>query len=80
MIENISVISKFKFIQCLNASKNKLRDLSANMLILKKLDCLTNLNLSMNPLSEEPNYKRKVIKILPHLEVFDLHGIIIFSC
>lgn len=73
LLTEIPVISKFKFIECLNLASNKIRNLDVNIKLLKKLSCLMNLNLSKNPLTEEPGYKKKILSSIPKLEVFDLH-------
>ncbi len=63
-----------KFIQVLRVNDNKLRNLDVNLAILKPLSFLKSLNLFNNPLSEEPEYRSRVIYSLPSLDDLDRHS------
>lgn len=67
-------LHQMKFLQTLFLNNNKLRNLDQNLLILKDLSFLKNLNLFGNPLAEEPEYRFRVIYALPSLEIFDRHS------
>ena len=63
-----------KFLEVLFLNNNKLRNLDKNLLFFKNFSFLKNLNLFGNPLSEEPEYRARVIDSIPSLELFDRHS------
>jgi len=60
-------------LRTLSLNNNEIRDLEKNLEILVKYKQLTQLNLSENPVSEEPNYRLRVIHTIPSLQVLDRH-------
>lgn len=68
-------ISVMKFLNELFLDNNKLRNLDLQLSYLKELPFLKNLSLFGNPLSEEPEYRNRVIFNIYSLEVFDRHKI-----
>ena len=68
-------ISKFKFLNVLNVSNNRLHGLHATLDILSTFQYLRHLELFGNPLSEETDYRLHVLKRMPWLEVFDRHAV-----
>ena len=65
MVENINGIKKFKFLETLLLGKNDLRDLDKQLLELTKFAFLKQLDLFGNPLAEEPDYRNKIIYLMP---------------
>ncbi len=63
-----------KFIEVLFLNDNKLRNLDKNLTFLKNFSFLKNLNLFGNPLSEEPEYRARVVNAIPSLDIFDRHS------
>ena len=72
-LTNLDGIKKFKFLDTLLASHNRLKDLDKYLLYLAKFSFLEYLDLFGNPLAEEPDYRLKVIYTLPHVKVLDRH-------
>lgn len=72
-LDNCSLIN-MKFLEVLFLNDNKLRNLDQNLLFLKNFSFIKNLNLFGNPLSEEPEYRARVIDAIPSLELFDRHS------
>jgi hypothetical protein len=70
-------LSIMKFIEVLHLHNNKLRNLDKNLEILKDFSFLKDLNLCGNPLSEEPEYRPRVIVAIPSLNIFDRHSKIV---
>ena len=68
-----------KFLKVLLLDNNKLRQLDKQLVYLKQLPFLENLNLFNNPLAEEPEYRYRVIFNIPKLKVFDRHKITEFE-
>jgi len=68
-------ISKFKFLNVLHVSGNRLHGLHATLDVLCGFQYLHHLELFGNPLSEETDYRLHVLKRLPWLEVFDRHAV-----
>ena len=66
-------LHKFKFLNVLNVSNNKLHGLQATLDILTGFQYLHHLELFGNPLAEETNYRLHVLKRISWLEVFDRH-------
>lgn len=58
-------IKKFKFLKVLLLAENKLRDLDRFLDFLRKFAFLEQLNLFGNPLAEEPDYRLKIIHLMP---------------
>jgi len=52
---------------------NRLSNLDKFLKFLSRFAFIEYLNLSGNPLAEEPDYRFKVIKALPSLKVLDKH-------
>ena len=79
-IQNItgSCLINMKFLNVLFLNDNKLRNLDVNIQFLKNFSFLENLNLFGNPLSEEPEYRPRIIFALPSLKIFDRHSKYIF--
>ncbi|KAG2502123.1 hypothetical protein HYH03_000614 [Edaphochlamys debaryana] len=65
----------FKFLETLDLSNNQLRDLEKQLKLLEKFKFIKELNLSGNPLCEEPDYRLLVIHRMPALKVLDQHVI-----
>ena len=74
-LDNIEGIWKFKFLNLLYLEDNWLSNLDKFLKFLSWFAFLEYLNLSGNPLSEEPDYWLKVIKAIPSLKVLDKHMI-----
>lgn len=72
-LDNIEGIKKFKFLNLLHLEENRLSNLDKFLKFLSRFAFLEYLNLSGNPLSEEPDYRLKVIKAIPSLKVLDKH-------
>ena len=62
-----------KFLQVLDLSNNKLRNLEKILDQLHALKFIRNLNLAGNPCCEEPDYRAFVIHRMPWVEVLDQH-------
>jgi len=69
-----SCLINMKFLKILFLNNNKLRNLDNNILFLKNFSFLENLNLFGNPLSEEPEYRPRIVYSLPSLDIFDRHS------
>lgn len=68
-------LSVMKFLRVLYLDNNKLRNLDKQINFLKALSFLENLNLTGNPLAEEPEYRSRVIYNLYSLKILDRHKI-----
>jgi Leucine-rich repeat (LRR) protein len=68
-------LGKFKFLDELHLSDNRLSDLQGSLQVLAKLKNLRHLNLYGNPIAEEPSYRLKILKALPFLDVLDRHAV-----
>ena len=68
-------LHKFKFLNVLNVSNNKLHGLQATLDLLTGFQYLHHLELFGNPLAEETNYRLHVLKRISWLEVFDRHPV-----
>lgn len=66
-------LAKMKFLKILLLDNNKLRNLDLQLNILKNFKFLENLNLFGNPLSEEPEYRNRVINNIIILKILDRH-------
>jgi hypothetical protein len=66
-------LTKMKFLKILLLDNNKLRNLDLQLNILKNFKFLENLNLFGNPLSEEPEYRNRVINNIIILKILDRH-------
>eukprot|EP00906_Rhabdomonas_costata_P014069 RCo020188 len=60
-----------RFLEVLLLGNNKLRNLEVVVEILRPLQYLKQLELSGNPLANEPNYRQIIIHTLPSLAIFD---------
>jgi Ran GTPase-activating protein (RanGAP) involved in mRNA processing and transport len=74
-LENVEGIKRMKFLETLLIGGNRLRDLDKFLLFLKKFAFLKQVDLFGNPISEEPEYRLKLIYYMPQLEVLDRHPI-----
>jgi len=72
-LDNIEGIKKFKFLNLLHIENNRLSNLDKFLKFISWFAFLEYLNLSGNPLAEEPDYRLKVIKSIPSLKVLDKH-------
>jgi len=66
-------VSNLINLRVLTLYDNEIRDLDKNLDILEKFQQLTQLDLSNNPVAEEPNYRLRVILTVPSLQVLDRH-------
>ncbi|GAB5369566.1 hypothetical protein AAMO2058_001416100 [Amorphochlora amoebiformis] len=66
-------LRKSKLLETLSVAHNRLHNLDSTLASLTHLSALQNLELSGNPLCEEVNYRKRVIKALPWLQVLDNH-------
>jgi len=66
-------LGHMKFLETLDLSQNRLRDLEKMLLYLERFHFLRQLNLKGNPCCEEPDYRLQVIHRLPGLGVLDQH-------
>ena len=73
MIENIDGLKKYKFIDVLLLGNNKLRDLDKFLEKITKFAFLQQLDLFGNPLAEEPDYRLKIIYLMPQVKTLDRH-------
>lgn len=60
-------------LRTLTLAHNEIRDLDKNLEILEKFKQLVQLDLSGNPVAEEPNYRIRVIQAIPSVQVLDRH-------
>ena len=65
VLDNIEGIKKFKFLDTLLVSNNRLRNLDKFITFLSKFAFLEQLDLFGNPLAEEPDYRMKIIHSMP---------------
>ena len=65
LVSDISGLKKFKFLEVLLLGNNKLRDLDKFLVQLTKFSFLQQLDLFGNPLAEEPDYRMKIIFLMP---------------
>ncbi|CDW81373.1 leucine rich repeat family protein [Stylonychia lemnae] len=75
MKHNIDGTRKFKFLETLLLSNNRLRNLDKFITFLSKFAFLDQLDLFGNPLSEEPDYRLKIIYAMPQIKILDRHPI-----
>lgn len=73
MVENINGLKNFKFLDTLLLGNNQLRDLDRFLLQLTKFAFLQQLDLFGNPLAEEPDYRLKIIYLMPQIKTLDRH-------
>ena len=73
LLENISGLKNFKFLETLLIGNNQLRDLDRFLLQLTKFAFLNQLDLFGNPLAEEPDYRLKIIYLMPQIQTLDRH-------
>lgn len=73
LIENIDGLKKFKFLETLLLGNNQLRDLDKFLVHLTKFAFLKQLDLFGNPLAEEPDYRMKIIYLMPQVLTLDRH-------
>ena len=72
-IDNIGGLKKFRFLEALLLGNNKLRDLDKFLVQLTKFQYLKQLDLFGNPLAEEPDYRLKIIYLMPQILTLDRH-------
>lgn len=75
ILDNIDGLKKFKFLDSLLISNNRLRNLDKFIGFLSKFAFLDQLDLIGNPLSEEPDYRLKIIYAMPQIKILDRHPI-----
>lgn len=75
ILDNIDGIKKFKFLDALLIGSNRLRNLDKFITFLSKFAFLEHLDLVGNPLSEEPDYRLKIIYAMPQIKILDRHPI-----
>lgn len=73
MVANINGLKKYKFLDTLLIGNNQLRDLDKFLLEITKFSFLKQLDLFGNPLAEEPDYRLKIIYLMPQVNVLDRH-------
>ena len=73
LVDNINGLKAFKFLDCLLLGNNRLRDLDKFLLQLTKFAFLTQVDLFGNPIAEEPDYRLKLIYLMPQLKTIDRH-------
>jgi Leucine-rich repeat (LRR) protein len=66
-LENVQGITKFKFLDTLLISNNRLRSLDKFLVFLQRFAFLNHLDLFGNPLAEEPDYRLKIIYLMPQI-------------
>lgn len=66
-IQSIEGIKKFKFLEVLLLGNNNLRDLDRFLDQITKFAFLQQLDLFGNPLAEEPDYRLKMIYLMPQV-------------
>jgi hypothetical protein len=64
-VTTIDGLKKFKFLEVLLLGDNKLRDLDKFLVSLTKFAFLQQLDLFGNPLAEEPDYRMKIVYLMP---------------
>lgn len=69
---SLAGLSTFKFLSVLSASNNQLRNLDKQLSVLSRFAFLKKLDLFGNPVSEEPEYRFRVIYHMPQVELLDL--------
>ena len=62
---NIDGLKKFKFLEVLLLGNNRLRDLDKFLVQLTKFQYMQQLDLFGNPLAEEPDYRMKIVYMMP---------------
>jgi len=72
-VSNINGLKRFKFLELLLLGNNKLRDLDKFLVDLTKFAFLQQLDLFGNPLAEEPDYRLKIIYLMPQVKILDRH-------
>lgn len=73
LIDNINGLRKFKFLDTLLLGNNQLRDLDRFLVQLTKFAFLQQLDLFGNPLAEEPDYRMKLVYLMPQIKTLDRH-------
>lgn len=71
-IVSLAGLRTFKFLQVLLASNNQLRDLEKQIGLLSRFNFLARLDLFGNPVAEEPDYRLRIIKKIPRVEILDM--------
>mmetsp|Transcript_37638 Transcript_37638/g.106336 ORF Transcript_37638/g.106336 Transcript_37638/m.106336 type:complete len:353 (-) Transcript_37638:149-1207(-) len=66
-------LNSMHFLETLDLSHNKLRDLEKLLTYLERFNFLRTLNLKGNPCCEEPDYRLHVIHKIPSVHVLDQH-------
>jgi len=72
-VSNINGLKKFKFLEVLLLGNNRLRDLDKFLVQLTKFQYLQQLDLFGNPLAEEPDYRMKLVYLMPQIKTLDRH-------
>lgn len=78
MLESIEGLRRYKFLDTLFVSNNRLRNLDKFLTFLSsKFAFLEELDLFGNPLAEEPDYRLKIIHTMPQIKLLDRHTVTI---
>lgn len=72
---SLAGLRTFKFLKVLLASGNQLRNLDKQLGLLSRFAFLQKLDLFDNPVSEEPDYRLRLIYQLPQVEILDQHSV-----
>ena len=72
-VSNIDGLKNYKFLEVLLLGDNKLRDLDKFLLVICKFAFMQQLDLFGNPLAEEPDYRLKIIYLMPQVKTLDRH-------
>lgn len=68
---SLNGLQTFKFLRVLLASGNQLQRLDKQLALLSRFGLLKKLDLLDNPVSEEPDYRLRVIYAVPQVELLD---------
>lgn len=69
-------LPKLVHLRTITLYNNELSDLDLTLSYFKPLPYLTHLDLFDNPLSQEQNYRKRVVNSLKHLQLFDRHTVL----
>lgn len=72
---SLSGLKNLKFLRVLLASNNQLRNLEKQLALLSRFAFLKKLDLFGNPVSEEPDYRLRMIYHVPQVEILDQHTV-----
>lgn len=72
---SLAGLKSLKFLRVLLASDNQLRNLDKQLSLLSRFAFLNKLDLFGNPVSEEPDYRLRLIFHIPQVEILDRHTV-----